>query len=110
MSVSEQRTSLSHSEQTLLQLMQEIHYGRIEGLVVRDGAPVIDSNTKVLRDVKLGPQAKRRPIIIDRDYLDKSQVSDMLQQFRRLGDGIVQCLEIHNGLPFRMQIVETVRT
>lgn len=101
---------ITESQQTLLQLMQEIHYGRIEGLVVRNGEPVIEPNTKVLRDVKLGPQAKRRPIIIDRDYLDKSQVSDMLRQFRRLGDGIVQSLEIHNGLPFRMQIVETVRT
>jgi hypothetical protein len=90
--------------------MQEIHYGRIEGLAVRDGEPVIEPNTKVLRDVKLGPQAKRRPVLIDRDYQDKPQVADMLRQFRRLGDGVVQCLEVHDGLPFRMQIVETVRT
>lgn len=110
MNESGSRTSLSHSEQTLLQLMQEIHYGRIEGLVVRGGEPVIEPNTKVLKDIKLDLNAKRRPIIIDRDYQDKAQVMEMLRQFRRLGDGVVQLLEVHNGLPFRMQIVETVRT
>ncbi len=102
--------TLSHSERYLLQLMQEIHYGRIEGLAIRDGEPVIEPSTKVLRDVKLDLQAKRNPIFTDRDYRDKAQVMEMLHQFRRLGDGVVQTLEVHNGLPFRMQIVETVRT
>lgn len=104
------QVSLSHSERYLLQLMQEIHYGRIEGLVIRGGEPVIEQNTKVLKDIKLDLRANRRPIIVDRDYQDKAQVMEMLRQFHRLGDGVVQTLEVHNGLPFRMQIVETVRT
>lgn len=110
MSAPKPRTSLSHNERHLLQLMQEIHYGRIENLAVRDGEPVIAPSTKVLRDVKFGPEIGKRPIIVGRDYRDKAQIMEMLQQFRRLGDGVVQTLEVHNGLPFRMQIVETVRT
>lgn len=108
--MTEKLLHITKSQQTLLQLMQDIHYGRIEGLIVRGGEPIIEPNTKVLKDIKLDLHAKRKTIIIDRSYQDKAQVMEMLRQFRRLGDGVVQTLEVHNGLPFRMQIVETVRT
>lgn len=108
MSTSRSQASLSHSERRLLQLMQEIHYGRIDGLVVRDGEPHIEASTRVLRDVKFGPASRKRPVLIDHNYLDNPQVVDMLQQFCSIGEGIVKTLEIHDGLPFRMQIVESV--
>lgn len=92
----------------LLQLIQEIYYGKIERFVIRDGDPVIEPSTRILRDVKLGADLKKRPILIDRNYRDKPQVVEMLQQLRKLSDGVVHSLEIHDGLPFRMQIIETV--
>lgn len=103
------RTLLSHSEQKLLQLMQEVHYGKIEDLVISGGEPVMGLPVKILRDVKLSGECSRKPILADRDYLDKPQVVEMLRLFKRLGDGVVQLVEIHDGLPFRIHIVEMVR-
>ena len=103
------RASLSHSEQRLLGLIQEVYYGKIEDLVISGGEPVMGLPLKVLRDVKLSGEYSRKPILADRDYLDKPQVVEMLRQFRRLGDGVVQLVEIHDGLPFRIQIVEMIR-
>ncbi|MCE5314045.1 MAG: hypothetical protein ABFD49_07220 [Armatimonadota bacterium] len=103
------RIQLSHSEQFLLQLMKELRYGKIEGLAICDGEPVIEPTTKVLRDVKLFSDPEKTLIIPDRDYRDKVQVTEMLRQFHRLHYGIVETLEVHNGLPFRMQIVQMIR-
>lgn len=108
MSASEPRTSLSQRERRLLQLMQEIHYGRIEGLVISDGEPVIESSTIVFRDVKFGPNSSKKPVLVDHNYLDKPQIASMLQQFHALGDSVVEFLDIHDGLPFRMRVMESV--
>lgn len=107
--MSQDQLSISEAQKRLLQLMQEVHYGRVEDLVICNGEPVIGLSVKVLRDVKLSAECGRKQVIPDRDYLDKPQVAEMLRQFRRLGDGIVQLVEIHDGLPFRIHIVEMVR-
>jgi len=107
--LSQDQLSISEAQKRLLQLMHEVHYGKIEDLVISGGEPVLGLNVKVLRDVKLSGECSRKPILADRDYLDKPQVVEMLRQFRRLGDGVVQLVEIHDGLPFRIHIVEMVR-
>lgn len=107
--MSQDQLSISEAQKRLLQLMQEVHYGKIEDLVISGGEPVMGLNVKVLRDVKLSGESSRKPVFADRDYLDKPQVVEMLRQFRRLGDGVVQLVEIHDGLPFRIHIVEMVR-
>lgn len=40
------KSSLSPSQQKLLTEMQRINYGRIEGLVVRSGQPVMNVSVK----------------------------------------------------------------
>lgn len=107
--MSQDQPSISEAQKRLLQLMQEVHYGKVEDIVISSGEPVMGLPVKVLRDVKLSGESGRKTIFADRDYLDKPQVVEMLRQFRRLGDGIVQLVEIHDGLPFRMHIVEIVR-
>lgn len=107
--MSQDQISITEAQKRLLQLMQEVHYGRIEDLVICNGEPVMGLPVKILRDVKLSGECSRKPILADRDYLDKPQVVEMLRQFHRLGDGVVQLVEIHDGLPFRIHIVEMVR-
>lgn len=107
--MSQDQQLLSEAQKRLLQLMQEVHYGKVEDLVISGGEPVLGLPVKVLRDVKLSGECSRKPMLVDRDYLDKPQVVEMLRQFRRLGDGIVSLVEVHDGLPFRIHIVEMVR-
>lgn len=107
--MSQDQLSITDAQKRLLQLMQDVHYGKIEDLVISGGEPVLGLPVKVLRDIKLSVDGGRKPTFPDRDYLDKPQVVEMLRQFKRLGDGVVQLVEIHDGLPFRIHIVEMVR-
>lgn len=107
--MSQDQLSITGAQKRLIQLMQEVHYGKIEDLVISGGEPVLGLPVKVLRDIKLSGDGSRKPAFPDRDYLDRPQVVEMLRQFKKLGDGIVQLVEIHDGLPFRIHIVEMVR-
>ena len=93
----------------LVELMQGINFGRIDGLIVRGGQPILDPPSEIVRQVKFGGENGPRPETAIEDFLLKSQVVECFDQLRRLGDGVVESLEIKNGLPFRMTVRDTVR-
>ena len=98
--------SLPPARERLVKLMQEINFGRVEGLVVRDGDPVFDRPPRVLREVKLCAENGPRPEIGKEDFALKAQVRDLFAQMEAMGDGIIRCLEVKHGLPFKMTIEE----
>ena len=65
MSKDSQKSGLSRSRQRLVELMQEINFGRIEEIEVRDGEPVFDPFPQVIRVIKFcgenGPRQKAMP-------------------------------------------------
>jgi hypothetical protein len=95
---------LSARRAGLLQLMQAINFGHIEGLTVREGNPILDPPPRVIRDVKFGGENGPRPETGADDFLLKSQVVELFQQFDGLKDGVIAVLEVKHGLPFRMLI------
>ena len=101
-------TDLTTSQQRLVTLMREIRFGRIEGLTVADGEPVFQDPTTVFRDFKFGAGDDVTPAKPNRDFALKVQVTEMLDHLRRMRDGVVEILEIKNGLPFRMSVKETI--
>ena len=102
------KTSLTPSQQKLLTEMQRINYGRIEGLPVRRGEPVMDPPPRIVREIKFGGENGPRPEAAKADFTLKVQVRDLFAQLEALGDGVIRSIEIKHGLPFRM-IVEEVR-
>jgi hypothetical protein len=102
------KASLTESRRRLVELMQQLNFGRILGLVVRGREPVLDPLPRVVREIKFsgenGPRAERDAP----DFLLKTQVVELLQHFDQLGDGTIEVLEIKWGLPFRMLIAEAV--
>lgn len=100
-------TSLPLAEERLVRLMQEVNFGQIENLVVRNGRPVFDPPPRIVREVKFGGQNGPRLEVAKGDFALKAQVRELFAQLEELGDGVVQCLEVKHGLPFRM-IVEEV--
>ena len=100
------KSSLSSARRTLLQLMQRIHFGRIENLAVRDGQPVFDPCPRIIREVKFaaenGPHPQRGSV----DFLLKKQVVELFEHFDRNPDGVIERLEIKHGLPFHMLVEE----
>jgi len=103
------KRSLSAPRRRLLELMQEINFGRIEGLAVRGGEPVLDPPPRVVREIKFGGENGPRRELGSGDFALKAQAVEFFTHLSRLGDGTVEILEIKHGLPFRMSVEEAVR-
>ena len=100
------KASLTPSQQKLLIEMQRINYGRIDGLSVHRGEPVMDPPPCIVREIKFGGDNGPRPEVGKADFALKAQVRDLFAQLEALGNGVIPCIEIQRGLPFRMTVEE----
>ena len=100
------KASLTLSQQKLITEMQRINYGRIEGLSVRRGEPVLDPPPRIVREIKFGGENGPRPEVVKADFTLKAPVRELVAQLEALGDGVIPCIEIQRGLPFRMTVEE----
>ncbi len=96
------KSSLSQPKRRLVELMQRINFGRIEGLVVRSGEPVLDPPPRIVREVKLCAENGPRPETAKEDFALKAQVREIFAHMEAMGDGVIGHIEIKHGLPFRM--------
>ncbi|MCX5674887.1 MAG: hypothetical protein NTX87_07750 [Planctomycetota bacterium] len=103
------KRSLSPRRRALVELMQHINFGRVEGLVVRGGEPVFDPPPRVIRAVKMGGDNGGRPEMRLTNFELRQEVLELFEHIERLGDGVVRCIEVKHGLPFHMEIEEAVR-
>ena len=86
--------------------MQEINFGRIEGLVIRNGEPVFEPAPRVIRYHKLGGEnGPRRERELD-DFVLKAKVTELFEQFEAIGNGKIVRIEIKYGIPFLMEVEE----
>lgn len=97
---------LSMSRRRLVELMQDINFGRLEGVHVRDAEPILDPSPGIVREIKFGGENGPRPELLADKFALKSQVVEMFAHFDRLRHCHVEALEIKHGLPFRMLIRE----
>jgi len=109
MQPTERKISLSPGRRRLLELMQQINFGRIDGIAVRDGEPIFDPPPRVVREIKFGSENGPRPELGIGDFALKAQVVELFAQLDELGDAKVGSIEIKYGLPFRMSVEETVQ-
>lgn len=93
---------LPASIQRLIAIAGEIRFGRFENLKIKESLPVLDPPPRLVRDVKL--KSSESPAPFSQGEV-KDHVVAMIREFRLIGDGTVERLEIKNGLPFRI-IVE----
>lgn len=100
---------LSEPRLQLIRLFQSLNFGKIERLVVRDGEPVLDPAPQVTREVKFGGENAARDERDLQQYLLKSQVIELFEEFDRLQNGTIAAIEAKHGLPFRMILQEPVR-
>ena len=100
------KSSLSETQVQFVELMQRLNFGRVEGLTVRDGEPVLDPPPRVIREIKFGGENGPRPEVARADFALKAQVLGLFAQLEAMGNGTIRCLEIKHGLPFKMTIEE----
>jgi hypothetical protein len=102
------KAALSPARKRLVETMQDLNFGTIEGLVVRDGEPVFNTSTRIVRDIKLCGENGPRPEASHPDFVLKEQVVELFQHLKMLGNGCIESLEIKHGLPFRLTIEQPV--
>lgn len=98
------KSSLSPDRSGLLELMQRINFGRLEGLVVRGGEPLLDPPPKVVREIKFGGENDPRTERALGDFALKTQVVELFEHFDRLQNAEIEVLSIKHGLPFGMHV------
>jgi hypothetical protein len=101
------KSSLSAPQKRLLEALQKTNFGRIEGLTIRAGEPTFNPMPRIVKDVKLGaPDNGARPEALAADFALKREHIELFEMLIRVGDGVIECLEIKAGLPFRISTVE----
>ena len=98
------KSSLPEPHRCLVELMQQINFGRLENLRVRNGQAVMSPPPRIVREVKFGAENGARAESSIGDFALKSQVVELLEYLDALRDGVLEVLEVKNGLPFRMTV------
>ncbi len=103
------KAHLTAGQKCLVEWMQRMYYGRIEGLLVRGGQPICDPPPRVVREVKLGGERGPHPMHGRQDFPLKEEVQDLFAEMERIGDGVILLIEVRHGLPARMVFEEEVK-
>jgi hypothetical protein len=96
------KRSLSPARRQLIEWMQNLNFGRVEGLQVREGEPVVECPPRMVREIKFGGEFGPRPEVHKADFLLKAQVLQLFAYFDEMGSGRIDCIEVKNGLPFKL--------
>lgn len=92
--------SLSPARRHLLRLMQQINFGRFEGLVIRSGEPVFDPVPRIVVEHKFASENGPRPESSLSQFPLKQQHLDLFRLFDRLQDHEFAQLRVMHGTPF----------
>ncbi len=98
------KSNLSSSRKKLIELMQRINFGRIDGLIVENGEPVFDPPPRIILEVKFGGENCTIPEIVSGDFTLKSKALEFFTYLDHLSNGTVETIEIKHGLPFNMKV------
>jgi hypothetical protein len=104
------KQTLSSARRHLVELMQEINFGRIEGFSVRNGEPIFEPSSRILREVVFGKMNAPNPARAKEDFILKDQILQLFNQLDRAGTATIQSLVVQNGLPIRMTVVGSMQT
>ena len=99
-------SDLTPLQQRLVELMQKVNFGRIEGIIIRDGEPILDPLPRIVQKVKFCAENGPRPETGKQNFTLKASVRDLFAKIEALGDGIIHSLEVKHGLPFDMEFEE----
>lgn len=102
------KSDLTPSRQRILELMQRLNFGRIEDLHVLNGEPQFDPPPRVIREVRFARENGPRPEVAKSDFALKAKVIDLFAQLEAVGDGVINRIEVQDGLPFRMIFEEVI--
>jgi hypothetical protein len=98
------KASLSPNRQRLIEAMQQLNFGRIEGLEVYDGDPTFSPPPKLIQDIKLGADNGPRAELVREDFVLRAQVVELFEHLHRVGNGTIAAIDVRYGLPIRLVV------
>ncbi len=104
------KAALTPARRCLVELMQEINYGRIKGLEVRNCEPVLDPPPRVVRQIVFGKDNGPHTARKQNGFALKKSVAELFEFFDRERWFLILELVIDNGLPVRMKVADVIRT
>ena len=90
---------LTGHQRSLVDLMREHQFGRIENLTIRVGQPILDCDLRVVRVARLGSNSGGTKARRTDDFELKQSVRDLFDELVRIHNGTVVRLEFRHGLP-----------
>jgi len=103
------KAELTPARRRLVELMQDVRYGRIEGLRIEDGEPVLAPPPTVVRLYLFGRANTPAEARGSGNFLLKWKVTELFEAFDRERSFSIQELMIDDGLPVRMTVAEGVK-
>ena len=90
-----------HSTQLrrLLDLLNKINFGRIEGLVIRNGQPVLDPLPRIVREIKFGAEIPSSIPVNRSNLVPKRQVQELRDLMREIENGVIDHV-VENNIDF----------
>lgn len=104
MKIPSSKATLAPARRRLVEIMQQLNFGRIESLNVRYGEPAFSPPPNLIEDIKLGGENGPRPERDRDDFLLKSSVIELFEHLEGLCNGTVASIEVRYGLPVRLII------
>jgi hypothetical protein len=97
------RGALNSRQGRTLKIIEELGFGRIDGLSIRDGQPCYDRPFRIVESIKLDSEPERRADHDDADQAVKKEFERLFSQLNELRNGVVD-IDVRHGVPFRLVI------
>jgi hypothetical protein len=81
-------------------------YGTIRGLHVRDGDPLVDPPFAAVRSVRLSSSGASQIDTRRVEFSLKAEHIRFQQELASIGDGVIDVVKVHDGLPVGLEIHE----
>ena len=95
-------SDLSSARQALVRLCQEMNYGSIENLEIRDCEPMFNPPPTVVWDVKLDSEESARPETALPDFIVSKEILRLIRHLDEIKLGKFRRVEVRAGIPRRI--------
>lgn len=96
-------SELSAQQRSLVDLMREHQFGRIENMPIQAGQPILAQGVKVVRVVRLSGESGPNLGPSADQYELKGSIRNLFDELQRVRNGTVISLEFRHGLPWLLE-------
>jgi hypothetical protein len=98
------RSELLESERMLVELIENLNFGRIERLQFRGGMPILQPLPRVVAAVKMTGEDHKANSEIRSGSCLRQSLMELFALMRRVSDGELLLIEVRHGLPCSVEI------